>query len=101
MDPTSVTHLFRLTDNIGCVMTGPLPDSLSAVTKARSIAAEFQYNYGYPIPVHYLAKKVADENQIYTQAAYKRSLACIMILGWCVVALFAHLPTVPALFHTP
>jgi 20S proteasome subunit alpha 1 len=121
VDPTSVTHLFRITDGIGCVMTGPLPDSLSAVTKARSIAAEFQcvprarpapapprrrsagspraplphhpppppharcrYNYGYPIPVHYLAKKVADENQIYTQAAYKRSLACIMILGRCV-----------------
>lgn len=138
VDPTSVTHLFRITDGIGCVMTGPLPDSLSAVTKARSIAAEFQcvprarpapapprrrsagspraplphhpppppharcrYNYGYPIPVHYLAKKVADENQIYTQAAYKRSLACIMILGWCVVALFAHLPTAPALFHPP
>jgi 20S proteasome subunit alpha 1 len=42
IDPSSVTHLFRITDNIGCVMTGPLPDALSAVTKARSIAAEFQ-----------------------------------------------------------
>ncbi len=95
MDPTSVTHLFRLTETIGCVMTGPLPDSLSAVTKARSIAAEFQYSYGYPIPVHYLAKKVADENQIYTQAAYKRSLACMMILGRCVARARGLAPLAP------
>ena len=69
-------------------MTGTGPDTLSAVRKAREFAAEFQFQNGYPIPVHFLAKKVADENQLYTQAAYKRSLASVMILGWCV----PHLP---------
>ncbi len=77
-----MTHLYKLTDRIGCVMTGTIPDTLSAVRKAREFAAEFQFQHGYQIPVHFLAKKVADENQLYTQAAYKRSLASVMILGW-------------------
>ena len=76
-----MTHLFKITDKIGCVMTGVLPDAKAQVAKARQMAAEFEFENGFPIPVHYLAKKVADDNQIYTQAAYKRSSACIMILG--------------------
>lgn len=86
VDASSVTNLFKITDTIGCVMTGPLPDSTSAVAKARTMAAEFQFENGFPIPVAFLAKKMADENQIYTQAAYKRTLACIAILGACVWA---------------
>ena len=83
VDPSSVTHMFKITETIGCVMTGVLPDSKSAVMKARQMAAAFEFDNGYPVPVAYLAKKIADENQIYTQAAYKRSMACIMILGRC------------------
>lgn len=46
------------------------------------MAAEFKYDYGYDIPTHYLAKKVADHNQLFTQHAYKRALGCqIMIAG--------------------
>lgn len=81
IDPGSVTHLFKLTETIGCVMTGLLPDSKSVVMKARQLAAEFEFNNGYPIPAHYLAKKIADDNQVYTQHAYKRCPATIMMLG--------------------
>lgn len=81
VDASSVTHLFKLTENIGCVMTGMLPDSKSMISKTRQTAAGFEFDNGYPIPVHYLARKVADEAQIYTQAAYKRSTAAIMIVG--------------------
>ncbi len=81
VDAASVTHLFKVTDTIGAVMTGVLPDSISSIAKARQFANEFQFANGFPIPVAYLAKKMADENQIYTQAAYKRTLACIMVLG--------------------
>lgn len=49
--------------------------------KTREFAAEFEHDNGYPIPVHYLARKVADEAQIYTQQAAKRSAAAVMILG--------------------
>lgn len=58
-----------------------LPDSKALVAKARQMAAEFEFDNGYPIPVHYLARKIADENQIYTQAAYKRASAVVIILG--------------------
>ena len=37
---------------------------MQMVQKAREFAAEYRYNYGYDIPVHYLAKKIADENQV-------------------------------------
>jgi hypothetical protein len=81
IDPSSVTHLFKLTEKIGCVVTGLLPDSKALVAKARQMAAEFEFDHGYPIPSSYLARKIADDNQIYTQAAYKRASAVVMILG--------------------
>lgn len=81
IDPSSVTHLFKLTEKIGCVMTGIIPDCKAVVRKAREFAAEFEFEHGYTIPVHYLARKVADEAQIYTQQAAKRSAAAVMILG--------------------
>ena len=49
--------------------------------KARQDAAEFKFKYGYEIPVHFLAQKVADNNQIYTQHSGKRAMAATMILG--------------------
>jgi hypothetical protein len=70
------------------------------------MAGEFRYQYGYDIPVHFLAKKIADENQVcvlvsslfarpwlltflsplqvFTQHAYKRALGCNIMLCGCV-----------------
>lgn len=42
-------------------------DAKAVVQKARQVAAEFEFSNGYPIPVAYLAKKMADDNQVYTQ----------------------------------
>ncbi len=81
VDASSVTHLFRLSSRVGCVMTGLLPDCKAQVEKARQLAAEFEHENGYPCPCHYLAKLVADEAQLLTQAPFKRSSACVMILG--------------------
>lgn len=81
IDASSVTHLYKITEKIGCVATGLIPDTRSIILKARQIAAEFEFENGYAIPVHYLAKKLADENQLYTQHAYKRSLAVVLMLG--------------------
>lgn len=81
VDATSVSHLFKITEKIGCVMTGLLPDAAALVRKARELAGEFEFEHGYPIPVDYLAKRMADENQVLTQHAYKRSPAAIMMIG--------------------
>lgn len=81
VDASSVTQVYRITNNIGCVMTGSTPDSRAQVQRARMEASEFAFNYGYEIPVAYLAKRLADINQVYTQHPSMRTLGCIMIVG--------------------
>jgi 20S proteasome alpha/beta subunit len=37
--------------------------------RLRYEANEFKFKYGYPCPVHVLAQRMADLNQVYTQEA--------------------------------
>jgi len=80
LDPSSITNMYKITEKIGCVMTGINPDAKAQVQKTRYEAAQFRYKYGYEIPVQYLAKRVADVSQVYTQHAYTRPLGVEMIL---------------------
>jgi 20S proteasome subunit alpha 1 len=77
MEPSSVTHLFKLTPKVGCCVTGSMADSKSMVTKARYEAGRWAFDNGYPIPVSVLARRMADLAQVNTQAAASRPLACI------------------------
>ncbi|KTW28749.1 proteasome core particle subunit alpha 1 [Pneumocystis jirovecii RU7] len=74
VDPESVTYIFRITENIGCLVTGQISDARASVNRARSEAADFRYKYGYEIPVDVLAKRIANINQVCTQRAAMRPL---------------------------
>jgi len=79
VDPTSVTRLFKITENIGCVAVGLIADARSAVQRTRHEAAEFKYLNGYEVPPSYLAKRVADSAQVFTQNAFARALGIVTI----------------------
>lgn len=72
MEKDFITHLYNITPNIGCLMTGMSPDARALVFRAREIASKFKDANGYEIPVHFLALKIANIGQVYTQHAYMR-----------------------------
>jgi len=72
IDPSTVTSLFSITPNIGCVVTGLISDCRDEVMRARQEAAKFKFKYGYEIPVDYLSKRMANIAQVSTQYAYMR-----------------------------
>lgn len=81
IDPSSVTRMFSITPNIGCCVTGRVPDSRALIYKARQIAAKFKFDNGYEIPVRHLSHELANYNQMFTQHAYKRVPGCSFMFG--------------------
>jgi 20S proteasome subunit alpha 1 len=80
IDPTSMTNMHKITPMIGVMTTGQPADSVRQVERMRAEAAQFMYENGYAIPVHHLAKRMADVNQVFSQRAGTRTMAVISII---------------------
>lgn len=72
MDPSYVTHLYNVQPSVGLCCTGMTSDGRALVGKAREIASKFKDEMDYTIPCDYLAHKVANIGQVYTQHAFMR-----------------------------
>eukprot|EP01043_Picozoa_sp_COSAG02_P053419 COSAG02_NODE_5894_length_3956_cov_4.285196_3_plen_112_part_00 len=84
IEPSSVTSVYKLSPTIGCIATGLNPDARSQIQKARQECADFKHTYAYDIPPAYLAGRMADQNQVYTQHAYMRPMGvCTLPTASC------------------
>eukprot|EP00057_Strongylocentrotus_purpuratus_P014153 XP_011668627.1 PREDICTED: proteasome subunit alpha type-6 [Strongylocentrotus purpuratus] len=81
LDPMTVTHMYKITEHIGCAMTGMTADSRSQVFRARVEAANWKYKYGYEIPVEMLCKRMDATDSSYHQSVDVRG-TCMILLGW-------------------
>lgn len=79
-DPASFSNLFKISKYIGMLIMGYQSDCRTIVFQARKFASEFFYQNGYEIPVSFLAKKIANHMQFYTQHAYRRVYGCECLL---------------------
>jgi 20S proteasome subunit alpha 1 len=79
VDPACITHLHKITPKIGAVTCGMSPDARAMVYRAREEAAKYANENGYGIPVHFLARQVANMSQVYTQHAYMRLFGVVMM----------------------
>jgi 20S proteasome subunit alpha 1 len=81
LDPVSVSNVFQITKNLGCVTTGLTADAKNQVQRARAEAAQFEYENGFQIPVEHMANRTANVAQVYTQHAFMRALGVVAIYG--------------------
>jgi 20S proteasome subunit alpha 1 len=83
VEPDSVSSAASISDSHGVVFAGLATDGRAQVQRLRAEASEFRYQNGYEAPVSYLALRLADINQVYTQHAYMRPLGVtLLFLGW-------------------
>jgi 20S proteasome subunit alpha 1 len=81
IDPSSVSHVFKISPTVGCVLTGSIADARAWVTRARGEAAEFRYKYGYEMPCDVLAKRLANISQVYTQRVSQFPISTCLVVS--------------------
>ncbi|KAL7714467.1 Proteasome subunit alpha type [Entamoeba marina] len=83
IDPTTVTHMHRISKHVGCCQSGMYADGKVIAQRSQYNASKFELTYGYEMPVSLVAKKTADFAQMLTQHAYMRPFGVSsMFIGW-------------------
>ncbi|KAL7713749.1 Proteasome subunit alpha type [Entamoeba marina] len=72
IDPTTVTHMHRISKHVGCCQSGMYADGKVIAQRSQYNASKFELTYGYEMPISLVAKKTADFAQMLTQHAYMR-----------------------------
>ena len=80
IEPSCVTSLHKVTRSVGVCLTGLPADARAVLQEARDMASQFRFDFGYEIPVDYLAKRIADRAQVKTQYANMRPLGVASVV---------------------
>jgi 20S proteasome subunit alpha 1 len=80
VDPTTFTHMFRITEHVGACLVGLLTDVLYISRRLRYSATNFQRKNGFEIPVSVLASSLSSIHQLESQYQSIRPTAVSAIL---------------------
>ena len=80
IDPLTVTNIYNVTPEIGCMVTGREADGRAWMMRLRQEAFDYLQDNGTPIPVDVLAMKAADIAQMYTQKSGMRAYGVELII---------------------
>jgi len=80
LDPTNITSLYKISDNVGSCIIGHMGDARFQCQRMRQEAADFHDKFDYVCPVDYLAHRMGDVAQIYTQHAYMRPIGTATVM---------------------
>jgi len=79
--PSSVSHIFNISDTIGCICVGNMNDAKYILQWLRNNASHFKFKFGYEIPVHVLATRYGNYMQQASQSQIRPLCVNIVIVG--------------------
>ncbi|KAG1684014.1 Proteasome subunit alpha type-3 [Nymphon striatum] len=79
-------RIFNIDRHIGMAIGGLIADARQIVETARTEASNYRSDYGSPIPIKYLAERVAMYMHAYTLYSAVRPFGCSVLLSSCTEA---------------
>merc|ERR1711942_463560 len=80
-ESTSTKRIFNIDRHIGMAVAGLLADACHLVETARDEASNYRSEYGGPIPIKYLAHRLASYVHAYTLYSAVRPFGCSILLS--------------------
>lgn len=80
IDPSTVTHMFRISEHVGACLVGLPPDMHYICRRLRAFSANFEFKNGFEAPVSVLAGSLSEIHQIESQYSGARPTAVSALL---------------------